>query len=190
MKHISERIAKIAIEKGFISKIPYELHTHLTYQTLIEWLFDYKDQEFPFIGNDAKVKLQLDAKWLEFWYNILMPELCPTCGGCESECSVIDVHEPDCYRCNFRNNTDEFVLEGFIGMLINWFEKNNFILYINYGYNDYPHWSSNICNMTISDVDDKSVFISGIDYGKLLYETKSESRHEGILQIFKLLKTR
>jgi hypothetical protein len=174
MKYVTKIIAEIAISKGFdrftctcggFPTCICPIEDSVEYQQLIEWIFN-EDVIDEYIVLNAAMNSQVE--WLEFWYNTLMPELCPTCGGCQSECSIIDIKEPDCYQCNFRDNANEFVLEGFIGMLINWFEKNNYEL---------SYYNHNWHIITTKGI---------IEVKSELY--KQQTRYEGIKQVFKLMK--
>lgn len=87
--------------------------------------------------------------WLEFWYNTLIPEL----------------------------QDNEFILEGFVGMLLNWFQKKGY----------YLESETNIALQTyfiITNYNGLDDNIFWTDY----YNSKQQARHEGIKQVFNLLK--
>lgn len=99
----------------------------------------------PCIYNENELGYKEQMKYLEFWYNTLIAEL----------------------------QDNEFVLEAFVGILINWFEKNGYYIInskINgyYGYN-FPYKDTIIMN-------------------NIAYSNKQQARHEGILKVFNLLK--
>ena len=136
-EYVSKRIAEIAKERGYKAKSfkfydksneinthwnhkevnnndsPFKYYTAPTYQQLIEWIFKF---DIP----QDEYERQIIIQELEFWYNTLIPELCNVEYGIKTD---FNGNNKDYYKIIGVYN--EFVLEGFIGMLLNWFEKNN-----------------------------------------------------------------
>ena len=140
MEYVSKHIEKIAQEKGYCHDL-----AGIRYYKLMQFIFSWEN-----VGDFAGDKLakQYTIDWLEEWYNTLIPELqdmindCSSCKhyihknevskDCENYEIAIPKHEG--WRCDkhiSKIQTNEFVLEGFIGMLLNWFEKNGIIMLIN-----------------------------------------------------------
>jgi len=199
-EYVSKEIALLAKERGFkegtqgyydegqlkqrdndfinYRDITDDLIACPSYQQLIEWLFncDYLTvSSRPY----ASIKEQ-EREWLEFWYNTLIPEL-------------IDIRYTklplNTQEFNIKN---EFVLEGFTGMLLNWFEKNHLYLLIETcgSKSDYPKYTYNLINLQ----DYKSSLNNKLENVELEYEelikgnTKQQARHIGILKCFELIK--
>jgi hypothetical protein len=207
MEYVSKRIAEIAKEKGFnINTIYYyssdpeigltfQFGTHIfnhntsidkiskpTYQQLIEWIFK--------LANTIECDLEDNIEWLEFWYNTLISELnkpktgeCFDCIHAYYVCTLLNgesIGEGIRKDCPLPN---EFILEGFIGMLLNWFEKNNYIISIN----NFNCWfgiyhKEEILNPTMIDEDGYKHICSERT------DNKQQAMHKGILKVFELLK--
>lgn len=124
-----------------------------TYTQLINWIFSPNTiQNAIVISKDFKTVVD----WLKFWYDTLIPELT--------------------FRTNkFIVEYNNFVLNGFIGMLIDWFEQNECYLYV-----------------TIVGYRRKYAMLvmykNDCFESKPIYDTKSEARHEAIKKCFELLK--
>jgi hypothetical protein len=178
MEYVNKKIAEIAKEKGFNepcirniwgnnntvsfsdglvqqddwSITNMRLNTP-TYQQLIEWIFSHdkagnvKDRHtFP---SSYLTCLIENIEWLENWYNILIAEL---------------------------NEENKFVLNGFIGMLSDWFEENDVKLVI---LPKIPtHYSCNILHKLNK---------KGFEYTNE-FNTKQQAINAGILKCFELMK--
>jgi hypothetical protein len=139
-----------------------------TWTELINWIFiDGK------IGNTFAA-----IDHLEFWYNTLLPEL-------------IDMKrwQPNVTGEELENNKyymipiNEFVHEGFIGMLINWFEENGYDILV------IPMYKKEVKEYCVSFKSNKGYVDFLKENGKIAYfENAKLARHSGILRIFELLK--
>lgn len=161
MEYVSLELMDILIQNGYNHSSKNTSNTASWYQ-VINWIFRFDDPadeyERQFINNN-----------LEFWYNTLIPEL-------------IDIQYME-YTDNNNNEKgysieieNKFVLEGFIGMLLNWFLSNNI-------------------HITITSISQESwqyhITKPGDSLGKLYDEdfyTKQQARHEVILMCFELMK--
>ena len=208
MKYTSKKIAEIAQDKGMLCNIHSGRTTHdnltdrsgLLYQDLIEWIFNEGSSVTSLVAN---------IDWHKEWYNTLIPEIqditndCSSCkhyisknevlNSCENYEIAIPKHEG--WRCNkhiSKIQTNEFVLEGFIGMLLNWFEKNNLRIEI-------TTWFANHYKFEIFKTNDWNKtnlfpinWVANNDYHKLHNTSsifsKQQARHVAIKQVFKLLK--
>lgn len=154
MTTISKKLALIAKEKGWNIKIPENKFDEIfyilpTYEQLINWVFNDNNVKDHTPFNNIPEEFQKDIlKHLEFWYNEIISEV----------------------------QDNEFVLEGFVGMLINWLLNNGI-------------------HLTITSISQESwqyhVSRVGDSLGKLYEEdfySKQEARHEGILKCFQLIK--
>jgi hypothetical protein len=197
---VSKKIAEISKEKGYMplnpstKYIPMYIGDELTegqeedyyiegrvlvptYMELIKWIFDFNysvENEYNFGENKYYRKeeyLPMIAKHLEFWYNTLIPELYDTEFGYQS-----DIKNKTLYTDTIIN-VNEFVLEGFIGMLINWFEKNGYYFHIDKKHGKYCyHFQEGFKSTNLKDM---------LNQG---YDTKQQARHFGILKCFELIK--
>jgi hypothetical protein len=198
MEYPSKRIAEIAKEKGFDfsgliyidskTKLPvsnsgerlkyFETEGKAniiklpSYQELVEWIFQLK-----YLSDYDKEPLIKDAEWLEFWYNILIPELAQskcTCGEplykenhnnnyyvCCEVCGV--QYEPDSLH-----EENDFVLGGLTRLLINWFKKNGIRCYM----------------------EEEDYYVTVFNKRRIVKccDTEQQARHEAIIKCFELMK--
>jgi len=144
---------------------PELMNQRTTYQALIEWIF----QPETIMFNSNQLGYRESIEWLEFWYNTLIPELCE----CPIKGCIKDGTE--CIGCK-DIVWNEFVLEAFVGMLLNWFEKNELFL--------------ESTRTTINKVwynciwDNKNCLLNDL----IAYNNKQQARHKGILKYFELIK--
>lgn len=92
-----------------------------------------------------------EVEWLEFWYNTLLPEL----------------------------QDNEFVLEGFVGMLLNWFERNGIEIT-----SEHVHGMGFRYTIWEPTLEDVWIYL----HETMIHNTRVEALHEAILEVFKILK--
>lgn len=167
MEYVSLELMDILIQNGYNHSSENTSNTANWYQ-VVNWIFRFDDPadeyERQFINNN-----------LEFWYNTLIPELTRNCN--QGMCSVnyFDGQKEEeiikCDDCKL-SNYNEFVLEGFISMLLNWFEKNDIKFHLDWQYEGWGY----MC------------YTNNFTHQSSTIGTKQQARHEGILKCFKLVR--
>ncbi len=86
------------------------------------------------------------------------------------------------------NNSKTEIALPVYQQIIDWFlEKHTLNIVAHYGYNDNPHWSSSIDNLSTPENDDDSLFISGINFEPMLYNTKTDALNKAIEKALTLI---